>query len=242
MGWFATIALITAAVGTGISAYGQHQAGKTQQNMANLNAQQQARNARAQLLAMQTQANLQRREAQANFHLRSLESRARENNAVSLENQAIGQDRINRANLIKRRQEGARIQSAQRAAIADAGLVESIGTPLDLLAETAATIQQDQEEQAYSFELQRRTLFREASLERLGGQMALAGATLDRNSGLSAARLQSAAAEAEFRSGVRQAEIIRLGGDAARRSANIQASATLFSGLSNATGNYFSSV
>jgi hypothetical protein len=227
-------ALVLTVIGAGVGAYSSYQSGKNQQIMADMNAAQQERNAKTQLIAMQTQANLAKRDAEANFMLRSAESQARMNNAKSIENGQLGQDRINRVNLRKRREEMSRFQGTQRANIAASGLVESTGTPLDVLAETAATIQQDQEEQFYGMELQRRTIFREAEMERLGGRLALAGATLDRNSGVAAASLQQAAAGAEYRGNMRASQITRAGGAFAREQGAWAAGATLFSGAGDA--------
>jgi hypothetical protein len=237
----ATALLVAAgvsAVGAGIGAYSSYQAGKSQEYMAQLNAAQQERNARNQLIAMQTQANLAKREAEANLFLRGIEAQSKENNAKSIENQQIGQDRINRLNLRKRREEFAQFQGQQRAAIAASGISESSGTPLDILAETADTIQQDQEKTFYEQGLQRSTIFREAQLERLGGKLALAGATLDHNSAISAASLQGAAARAEYGANLRAAEITRIGGAYAKNAGMLSAGATLFSGLGSAAG-YF---
>lgn len=230
--------IAVAAIGAGVSAYSQQQAGKTQQAIANYNAAQQEREAQTQLLSMQTQAALQREQAAKEFALRQAESNARVNNAISLENQALSQDAINRANLRKRRQEFERMQSEQRVAIAASGIAESSGTPLDILAETAARIQQDQEEQHYAGEMQRRTLLAEAAQERLGGKLALAGATLDRDSTIAAAGLREAAGKAESLAGIRTAQITRLTGSAARSAANYQAGATLLSGVGSAASSY----
>jgi hypothetical protein len=65
-------------------------------------------------------------------------------------------------------------------------LVESAGTPLDILAETAARIQLDREDSLYTDELSRRSLFREADMERLAGAR-VNGATLNRSSALAEA-------------------------------------------------------
>ncbi len=239
MGYVALIvSAVVGVVGAGISAYGQYQSGKQQQAIANFNAQQQEKQAEIQALTMQTQAALQKQQAEANFRLRTAEASARVNNARGIELQALGQDRINRQNLIKRREEFERLQGSQRAAIAASGLAESSGTPLDLLAETAARIQQDQEEQHYAGELTRRTLFSEAATERLGGKLALAGATLDRNSSVAEAALRSAAGKAEYLAGMRAAEITRLTGSAAAKAATYQAGATLLSGVSGAVGSF----
>lgn len=237
-----TTVLVSAAVigviGAGVSAYGQYQSGKTQAAIANFNARNQEANTRAQVLGLQAQAALKEQEAQANFQLRSAESRARLSNAQAIEQQALTQDRINAVNLGKRREEFARMQGAQRASIAASGVVESSGTPLDLLAETAARIQQDQEEQHYTNELQRRTLFSEAAQERLGGKLALAGATIDRNSALATVALTEASAQGARSAGMREAQITRLTGSAAKTASMYTAGATLLSGVSSAAGSY----
>jgi hypothetical protein len=230
--------LVVAAVGAGVSAYGQVQQGKTQNAIAQFNAAQQEKQAQAQALSMQTQAALQAQQAKANFTLRSAEAQARVNNAEGIENQALAQDAINRLNLRKRREEFGRMQGEQRSAIAASGVSESSGTPLDLLAETAGKIQQDQEEQHYAGEVQRQTLFSEAAIERLGGKLALAGATLDRDSGVAEAGLRSAAGKAEYLSGLRTEQITRLTGSAAMRAANYQAGATLLSSVGSGASDY----
>jgi hypothetical protein len=230
--------LALTAVGAGVSAYGQYQAGKTQNAIAQFNATAQENNARSQMQAMQAQSEIQRAQAEANFRLRSAEAAARTNNARAIEAQALNQDLINRTNLRKRREEFGRMQGEQRAAIAASGAVESAGTPLDLLAETASKIQQDQEEQHYSNELQRRTLFSEAAQERLGGKLALAGATLDRSSSVAEAGLRDAAGKAGYLAGLREAQITRLTGSAAKRAGAIQAGATIFSAMGDAGSSY----
>lgn len=242
MASFAVTAIVLAVAGAGIGAYGQHQSGKQSAMIADFNAAQKEREAKTQLLSMQTQAALQEEQARANFGLRSTESKARMNNASAIEEQALAQDRVNQINLTKRRDEFGRLQGQQRAMIAASGAAESSGTPLDLLAETASRIQQDQEEQHYAGEVQRRTLFSEAAQERLGGKLALAGATLDRDSAIAAAGLRNATGQAESLAAMRGAEITRLTGSAARSAANYQAGATLLSGIGSAAGfgaNYY---
>ncbi len=231
-------ATVATAVGAGVSAYGQYQAGQMQQSIANFNAAAQEKNARMQLMSMQASTAMQKQAAAANFALASQQAQAHYLNAKSLENQALGQDRINREIIRRRREQFAEAQGAQRASIAASGVVESSGTPMDLVAEMAGTIQRDQEEQGYNFELQRRTIFREAEMERLGGDLAMAGATLDRSSSLREASLTAAGARMQYLSGRREAEITRLSGDAARQAGNIGAAATLFSGVGGVARTY----
>jgi hypothetical protein len=233
LGYIATAATV---VGAGVSAYSSYAAGKTSQMIANYNAANQEKNAKLQLMQMQTQANMQKQNAEAQFAMRQQEAQAKFNNATSIENQAEGQDRINRVNLEKRRGELERQQASTRAAIAASGAVESSGTPLDILAETAGIIQRDQEEQHYSDNLQRSQLYREASMERLGGQLALAGATLDQSSNVAAAGLNGVAARSTYLSNMRESTLTRLGGKAAASAGKINAGATLFTGIGTAAG------
>jgi hypothetical protein len=223
-------------IGAGVSAYGQVQSGKTQAAVAAANAKEQERQAANTLRTLQAQSRMQEAQAEINFKMRKAEADARTSNADQLAAQAQQQDAINRANLRKRRGDFARQQAEQRTAIAASGVVEASGTPLDLLAETAAAIQQDANEQQFTAEQQRRTIFREADLERLGGELALQGATLDRNTGLTAARLTALQGQAESNSLRRQAEITRLTGKAAKQAGYIGAAGTIFSGLGSAAG------
>lgn len=238
MGAELIVGAIISLVGAGVSAYGQYQSGKTQNAIAQYNAQQQTNNARLQMQAMQAQARIQNAQAAANLRLRTAEANARFQNAKAKEQQALSQDAVNRVNLEKKRDDYARMQGQQRAAIAASGVVESEGSPVDLIAETAAKIQLDLHEQHAANENNRRTLFAEASMERLGGKLALAGATLDYNSAVAEAGLRSAAAQATYLSGTREAEITRLTGGAAARAGSYQAGATLLSGANTALGYY----
>lgn len=234
------IGAVAAVAGAGVSAYGSYQQGKTQNAIAQFNAQQQEKQAAIQLQVMTTQAALEKQQAEANFALRNAEAQARFNNADLIADQVAQQDQVNRLNLRKRREEFGRMQGAQRASIAASGVSESSGTPLELLVETTAKIQQDQEEQGYINEVSRRTLLNESSMEKLGGRLAIAGATLDRDSSVTAAALRSAAAKGEYLGNLRAAELTRLTGKAAQTAGYYQAGATLLSGIGSAVSSYSS--
>lgn len=234
MGIETIVIAAVAAIGAGVSAYGSYQQGKSQSAIAQFNAANQEKAAKAQLMSMQTQAAMQKRDAEANFKLRQAEANARNSNASALEGQALQQDKVNRLNASKKREEYARRQAGQRATIAASGVSESSGTPLDILAETAAKIQIGQEEDAYANEVSRWTLLSEAQRERFGGKLALTGATLDADSEVAAAGLRNAAARAGFANDIAGAEITRLTGKAAKKAANMQAAGTLLSGAASA--------
>jgi hypothetical protein len=234
----AIIGAVAAVAGAGYSAYSSYQQGKTADAMAQYNAHQQEFNAKMQLMGMQAQAAMQKRTAEANFRINSAQAQSKLNNAVSIENQAEGQSRNARESIRRKADEYARFQGTQRATIAKSGLVESTGTPLDILAETAATIQLEREDNLYSDELNRRSLFREAEMERLGGKLAQAGATLDRSSEVAGAGLNAAAGQAAYRSKMRDANITRLSGAAQQQAYQGQAWGTLLSGIGSAAGTY----
>jgi len=229
-------AIASTLIGAGVTAYGQAQAGKTQAAIAAYNARQAEIDTRTQYATMQAQAAIQEREAEANYRLRSAEAEARFQNARQIEQDALDEDARNRENIRRRATEFERMKGEQRSAFAASGIAETVGTPLDLLAETAAQIQNEKQDMLYQNELSRRSLFREADLERLGGQFALAGAVMNQNSALAGADLRRASAEAAARSGRAQAEVIRLTGAAKQSAANLSAAGSLFSGITSAYG------
>lgn len=231
MAWIVpALPYIFTAAGAGVAAYGQYESGKSAESIANYNAQNQRDQAEMSLLQMQAQSAQMKASAEANLALRTQEANARFQNATMLEDKVKADDSISRLNIRKKAEEYARMQGEQRAAIAGSGIVESSGSPLDLLAETAAKIQADQDADLYANEVARRQTYREADLERLGGNMALAGATLDRNNALAEARLTESAGQISLLSGRREAEITRLTGRAARTEANYNAIGSLISG------------
>ena len=236
----AIIGLAISAAGAGYSAYSSYQQGKTADALGQYNAHQQELNTKMQLMGMQAQAAAQKRAAEAQMALRTSEANARLANAKSIENSVEAQSRNTRESIRRKASEYERFQGTQRAVIGKSGLVEASGTPLDILAETAATIQLEREDQLYSDELNRRTLFREADLERLGGKLAMAGATLERNSSIAEAGLRSASGQGAYRSGMREAEIMRLSGAAQKSAYQAQAWGTLFTGIGNAATGYAS--
>lgn len=237
-GWtaatWAAITAVSAIAGAGVSAYGSYQQGKASDMMAQYNAHQQERNTQMQLMQMQAQSEAQKRAAEAQFALRSQESQARFNNAKTIENQVAGTSAAAREAARRKTEQYQRFVSTQRAAIASSGFVESSGTPLDILADTAGKIQLEREDALYNDELQRRSLFREAELERLGGQLALAGASLDRSSSLASSVLTAASGKAQYNQGMREAEITRLTGANNQYAANWGAVGTVLSGVTSA--------
>jgi hypothetical protein len=209
---FAAIAIGLSAVGAGVSFIGQMQQAKAAQGIANANAALQQQNSQMEAATLRAQAEIQKNTAAQNLRLRQQEAGARFENANVMRQRALAQDEINAANIRKKREEYGRMQATQVARYAAAGIVESTGSPLSLIAETAGIIARDIGEQTYADNLRQQGLLREASLERLGGEFALAGATLDYSSELSASKIRESSAAATLLTGQRQSEITRLAG------------------------------
>lgn len=207
-------ALIASAVGSGVSFIGQMQQARAQQAIAAQNASLQMENARIESSTLRAQSEIQKITAAQNKRLAEAEGAARLNNAATLRERASIQDELNAINIRKKREEYGRVQATQKARYAAAGIVESTGSPLSMIAETAGLIQRDIGETVYANELQQQGLYREAALQRLGGEYALAGATLDYGSEMSEARLRESSASATLLTGQRQAQITGMAGRA----------------------------
>lgn len=229
MAFLPTLAIGLSAVGAGVSFIGGMQQAKAAEAISAQNAAIQQQNANMQAQSLRAQAELQRIQALANSRLRQAEAGSQYANADAMRQRAAVQEQINAENLRKQREQGQRLMATQRARFASAGVVESTGSPLSLLAETAGIIQRDLGERQYQNELQLSGLYQEAALERLGGEYALAGATLDKSSALSAARLTDASATATLLTGQRQAEITRLSGQSQASGLRIGAFGNLLS-------------
>jgi hypothetical protein len=227
-----TVAIIATIASAAVSAASARRSGQNQQILSDYNASVQEENARLNLMGMQAASAQQDAAAEANFRMQRAEAEARFGNASRIEEDAKNQQAVNRLNLTSRRADMERQQAMQRAQIAASGVFET-GTPLDLMAETAAIIQRDQEDQAWQFENESRTLFNQAANERFGGQLALAGAMIQRNVDKGEAALNLATGRARYRAGLAESEITRLTGRVAARDGRSQAVATLFGGVSS---------
>jgi hypothetical protein len=234
----ATAAIVSSVIAAGVSAYGIYAQGQSQKAISNFNAQEQQRQAQEQMRMMQAQAELQRQQANSNFMMREAEVEARMNNARAMHQRVLQQDSVEQINARKRADDFQRMQSDQRSAIANSGVAEASGTPLDLIAETAAKIRLDRIEQKHVADVNRVTLLNHEVNERLGGKLALIGATLDRDSLVSQAAFRDAAAHGAYLAGMREAEISRLTGSAAAQAGTYQAAGTLLSGFSSAGDMY----
>jgi hypothetical protein len=232
----ATVGLILTAVGTGVSVYGSYQQSQAASAVASANAKIQEKNTAMQVSSLQAQATIARQTATANFELQKNQAAARVSNAASLENRARIQESIDRVNIDKQRDAYQRLAATNRTRVATSGVVESTGTPLSIAAEFAGKVQRQLEDASYGQRLNQQGIYREAAMERLGGKLALAGASLDSYSALAQANLTDASATMTAYTGQRQADITRLAGASQAQGLQFQALGNLFSGGAQVAG------
>lgn len=189
--------LAATAVGTGVSAYSQAQAGKAQQGLSNYNA------------SVTEQA--------AEYNAAAAEQTAAYNaNLARLEAKTASAEGLAAAGII--RGQNRRVQATQRARMAASGVV--VGTSSPLAVEVA---------QAGIMEM------RAANAER---QAVNRASVLTTQAETEIARGKAAAGYERW-AGRSQAEIDRMGGNAARRAGNLNATATLLQGAGRAASGYY---
>jgi hypothetical protein len=156
------VSLVVGAVGAGLQFVSAQRAAATQERLGALNYQLQADSLRQQrqVAGMQSLINQQ---------LASNEKATLERNAGVLEQQASVNTAAGRENARRTREDYARLLAAQRAQIAKAGVADTTGSPLSLLAATAEEEQRAVDEVHFQTETQRRNLFREADNQRSEG-------------------------------------------------------------------------
>lgn len=181
----ALASLATAAVGTGVAVYGQVQAGKTAKAVGKYNSALDEQNAQEV-------------------------ARSAEYNAKLQEVEAVQVEMDSRENIRRKREENKRYASTQRARFASSGVTEQ-GSPLEVMAETAALLEMDAQE------VNRQAQVNAARLR--------AGAAETRRTGLFQ--------QSQYKA---QAGFDRAYGSAQARAANIGAASTLLAGASSMAG------
>lgn len=175
----AIASLVAGTTGAVMSYQSSQNAAATQETFALMNSQAETQAARQKGALSQQQSLIQSIQSE-NAKKQGMA------NAVSLREDAEAQSRISQENTRRTRDDFARLMATQRARLSKSGIVDTTGTPLDLLAETAAQEQMTASEMGFQNEIQRRALFREADMQELQGNVAGFDAATYRNEGLSA--------------------------------------------------------
>jgi|GEM_PF-2318541 len=160
--YIAAASLIIGAIGTGLSVYSSNNAAKSQEQLALLNAQ-------ATTQAARQAGKLQSMQAQVNAALAQKDKNLANAAAATLEQQAGVVAATGRENTRRQRSEFAQFLARQRATIAGSGVVDTTGSPLSLLEDTAKESQRAAEDTLFEVENERRSIFDQATMQRNAG-------------------------------------------------------------------------
>lgn len=149
------ILAVTAIAGAGVSYASSVSAAKTNSEIAHINAI-------TERMAAQQRGEAGQLQARINAQLAANEEAQARENAAGFQKQAEAGSAASRQSIQRTREEAARFAAMQRAAIGKGGVVDTTGSPLRLLEETARQAQYEAETMTFNDEEQRRSLFREA--------------------------------------------------------------------------------
>ncbi len=213
------VSLAASAVGTGIAVSNANNAAAAQERIGNLNAMIGVQNARMKAEAAGAQAAFQ-------TALNAKQFEAGQKNAENLRKQANATAAQTRENTRRSREEVLRFQATQSTRYAKAGVTMS-GTPLDVIADTAAKGKLMIAETAQQGEIARRSLLNEA-------QNAAAGASMSLAIGGAQTAMDEAAARAGANADIMRAHLGQMEAMSGAAGMRGQATASLISGIGSA--------
>lgn len=237
----ATLSLITTAVSTGVSVYGQAQQAESAQALANYNAQIQQNNASLQAQIAQRNATYQAQGAEYSAQAAMAQYQAGLNNAAILAQQARATEAAGREEARRLREKNEAFLSRQRARYAAAGVVGTEGTPLAVLAETAGKLELESQDAIYQSSLKAREYDWRSQLERYNAGFSLLDATMDRHQG-DIALWRGEVAQSQLGLANQEADLLRWSGSMDAAGYRMGAVGSLFGGIgdaANKTFNYF---
>ncbi len=156
---------VIAAAGAGLQYSASVSAAKTNETLSLANAQSATQAAR-------NQGQMQAAQAQLQAIQDGKGQEAAYANAAGIRQSTEADSRRAQENIRRSRQDFARAMSRQRAAVAARGVVDTTGSPLELLVKASEDEQLYEEEQRYADEISRRQGFRAADLEHVRGDTA----------------------------------------------------------------------
>ncbi len=209
--------LAATAASTGMSYYGQQQQASNAQAIANYNAAAQRQNADIQARLAQQQSTWNQQSLMAQYQ-------ARQNNAITLDNQARGEEARGRVLADQMRDKGDKAIATARAALAKSG-VNTEGTPLLKLVDTAKNAELGVQDVAYQTELASQQWQQKAADERFQSGFSLMDASIERYKQSSIAIGQRIA--------YRDADLTKMQGAAQAQGYQTAAGATLLSGAAS---------
>lgn len=203
--WVYVGVMAAQAVGAGMEYKAQKQAASDQAAMARYNYAIQAQNIRQQQAMAEWSARMQARQAEGNA---AIARQTAETNARNIENQAQAQLSRGVEEQRRTREDQLRLAAIQRARAAKNGVAGGVGSPVEVLAESARYMQLALNDAWYETNTKRDSLLWDAKMQRYGGDVSAAQYNMD----AAMARAEGALAPIRARMDLRKAGYERLAG------------------------------
>lgn len=230
MAWMTSTYLAMAAIGASIAGSAVAYTGSV--NAARSNDAIALANAQAATMAAKNQGSMQAAQAQLEAIKARKEQEAAFANAAGMRLKTEAESRAAQENIRRGREDFSKVLAQQRAATAARGVVDTTGSPLELLVKGAENQQLAEEEARYADEIARRQGFRAADLETVRGRVA----GLDVGMSL----LTAAAARNNAQMGATQARLNLFGERAQSQAMRTQATAGLISSAGSISRDFYS--
>lgn len=232
------VAIAVTVIGAGVSAYSSYSQGQAAKATAIANADRADRAARQQELISRIQEANAARQAEMERQLQMSEAEAALQNSQAIRNEAEAQLAQSRENIKRRRDEAQRIAASQRSMYAGSGVLDTTGTPLAVLAETAWNAEMDAQDQQYVTSIERQKKLFEADLTGQQGAQKKFAAQTQFEISQQASKVRGIASRLQLRNRLDQSQVDRWAGSMAAKNATISAVGTGISALGSAAGSY----
>lgn len=230
MSWFYLVTTVAVAVAGGIQSYQQGQANK---DAANANAALREKSARHQLTIARLNDQVMQRQAEYEQNLAELQAQSSYANAQAARNEAEAIAAQERENAARQRKADQAALARNRGIYAGAGLVDTTGTPLAMLAEQTLIQESALADSNYLANLERGQKLFEADLYQLEGDTknfeGYANAAISKQ----ASGIRGLTAQVNYNLSMKEAEIERRTGKSNADSATIGAIASTIGGVSS---------
>ncbi len=233
----AITSLITTAVSTGVSVYGQAQQAESAQAMANYNAQIEQNNAALQAQIAQRNAAYQAQGAEYSAQAAMAQYQAGLNNAAILAQQARATEAAGREEARRLREKNEAFLSRQRA-LRRSRRRRHRRHSLAVLAETAGKLELESQDAIYQSSLKAREYDWRSQIERYNAGFSLLDATMDRHQG-DIALWRGEVAQGQLGLADDQADYLRWSGATEAAGYRLGATGSLLAGIGTAANNTF---
>lgn len=230
--WALGVSVVSAAV----SAYGQYQQGQAAKATANANAALQERNARYQLMVSRLSEKVAQRQAEFERQVSDMQAQASFNNAQQARNEAEAIAAQNEENAARQRKAAEEALARNRGVYAAAGLVDTTGTPLAMLADQAMLEESAVADSHYLANVERGKKLFEAQAYDLEGKTKSFEGQANSAIAKQASYVRGLTAQVNHSISMKQADINRRSGSSAASAATIGAISSFVGSTASAYG------